>query len=701
MPEQVNYYLNILESVRFTNQFYSPMITPFDRTLRLGYGFSVLILLLVSLTSYLTLRSLLNSSRMVEHSNQVVQKLEQLLSEMKDAETGQRGYLLSGKSSYLEPYNGAYRHALLLTGELSRLTADNIRQQKNIANIEVVLRKRLVILQKLVERKRRGELIIAEDLDEGKTAMDVLRQTVARAEEQEQILLKERAGKLNYYTAMVPNLILFAAFAAVAISIYSYRKVILDYREKERLRAEVEASEQEAQNLNEELTAANEEITAANEELTAINEELIEAREELSVINETLEQRVRERTTALQESEEETQALNEELIAINEEMAATNEELVTTNEELAQSEHRLQEMIDELRKADEHNAKLVAIVESSDDAIIGKNLDGIVTSWNRGAEAIFGYKEEQIVGKSILQLIPENLQHEEPVILSRLRKGEKIDHYETIRRRGDGRLINVSLTISPIKDKEGRVTGVSKIARDITEKKRDEERKNDFIGMASHELKTPLTSLNALVQVLQSKLKANADPFIPQALVRVNLQTKKMSNLINGFLNISRLESGKLEIFKQSFDLSVLIAEQLEEMELMVTTHTFYFEARNNLLISADRDKIGSVISNLLSNAVKYSPKGKSVNIRCSMQEDDALISVQDEGMGIRVHDLAKIFDRYYRAESEHTRHISGFGVGLYLSAEIVQRHGGRIWVESEKGVGSTFFFTLPLNGPF
>lgn len=665
------------------------MINRFDRTLRLGYGFSILILLLVSLVSYFTLQSLLNSNRMVEHSDEVMQKLEQVLSEMKDAETGQRGYLLSGKSSYLEPYKGAYQRAVMLVTDLNALTSDNTHQQKNIANINLALHQRLSVLQQLVEKKQRGELIITADLDTGKAAMDALRHVVAQAETEEQQLLKMRTDKLHYYTEIVPVLILFAAIAAIAISVYSYRRVSSNYREREALRGEIEISEKETQNLNEELTAANEEITAANEELISINEELLEAREELYKVNNLLEQRVKERTKALEESEEEAQTLNEEL-------TATNEELMSTNEELAENEYRLQEMVDELRKADERSAKLVAIVESSDDAIIGKNLEGIVTSWNRGAESIFGYSEEQIVGKSILQLIPEDLQHEEPVILARLRKGEKIDHYETIRRTVDGRLINVSLTISPIRDKEGRVTGVSKIARDITEKKRDDERKNDFIGMASHELKTPLTSLTALVQVLQSKLKGNTDPFIPQALVRVNLQTKKMSNLINGFLNISRLESGKLEIVRQSFDLPVLIKEHLEEMELTVATHTFHFEALPNLMVSADRDKIGSVISNLLSNAVKYSPKGKIVDVQCLLQGNEILISVQDEGMGIREQDLSRIFDRYYRVGSEHTRHISGFGVGLYLSAEIVQRHGGRIWAKSEKGVGSTFFFTLP-----
>jgi PAS domain S-box-containing protein len=674
------------------------MMTHFNRTLRVGYGFSICILLVVGLVSFFTLQNLLKSNELVEHSGQVMQKLEKVLSVMKDAETGQRGYLLSGKASFLEPYQGAYREATQLANELTALTTDNPHQQENITRIKGILTQRLVILQQLVIKKQAGSDISSDELDEGKAAMDDLRRTIAKAEADERILLAERTGRLKRYSGLVPSVIALAVLLALAITLYSYLKVVRDVREKERLRDELETEKEETQALNEELTAANEEITAANEELSAINEELQEAREELVSVNESLEQRVSERTKALQESEEETQALNEELTAINEEMSATNEELTATNEELAESERRLQDSVEELRLAEERSAKLVAIVESSDDAIIGKDLEGVVTSWNRGAEQIFGYTEDEIVGASILMLIPENLQHEEPVILSRLRNGEKIDHYETVRRTKDGRLIDVSLTISPIRDKTGRVTGVSKIARDISEQKRDEQRKNDFIGMASHELKTPLTSLTALIQVLQRKHAATADGFTPSALDKAAQQARRMSGLINGFLNVSRLESGKLEIDPQAFELTELIREQIDELQMTSSGHEFRFEAAGPVIVTADRDKIGSVISNLLSNAVKYSPRGKLVIINCELQEKEVRVSVTDEGMGIRPQDKDKLFDRYYRVQSDHTRHISGFGVGLYLSAEIIQRHEGRIWVDSEKGVGSTFYFTLPLS---
>jgi CHASE3 domain sensor protein len=327
------------------------MTTPFNRRLRKGFGFSILILLVVSLVSYLTLQNLLDSNRAVTHSGEVMQKLEQVLSVMKDAETGQRGYLLTGRPNYLEPYNGAYRQAKQKAAELSTLTSDNKMQQANILDIRHILDQRLAILQKLIEKKQRGELIAAADLDAGKLAMDDLRAAVAHAEADERTLLAERTARLNRYTGLVPGFFVFAALFAVAITALSYTNIVRDYREKERLRQQLESSEAETQALNEELTAANEEISASNEELTSINGELVEARENLAVANESLEQKVTERTQSLQESEQETQALNEELTAINEEMAATNEELVAMNEELAESERRLQELVDEFPPA--------------------------------------------------------------------------------------------------------------------------------------------------------------------------------------------------------------------------------------------------------------------------------------------------------------------------------------------------------------
>jgi PAS domain S-box-containing protein len=353
--------------------------------------------------------------------------------------------------------------------------------------------------------------------------------------------------------------------------------------------------------------------------------------------------------------------------------------------------------ITDIKQAEEKSAKLAAIIESSDDAIIGKTLESVITSWNASAERMFGYTPEEIIGETIYKLIPADRQDEEPRILARLKTGERVEHFETKRIAKDGKILDVSLTISPIKDTQGNIIGLSKIARDITERKMDETRKNDFIGMVSHELKTPLTSLSAIIQVTNDKLKKSDDRFLSNAMEKANRQVRRMTGMINGFLNISRLEAGKMLIEKQLFELGQLLHDILDEIKMTVSTHTFSLNECAHITVNADRDKISSVISNLISNAIKYSPKGKLIDIHCHVQDGMVVVSVKDEGMGIKPQDIGQIFDRYYRVETSHTRHISGFGIGLYLSAEIIKRHDGKIWAESESGKGSAFSFSLPL----
>jgi len=244
---------------------------------------------------------------------------------------------------------------------------------------------------------------------------------------------------------------------------------------------------------------------------------------------------------------------------------------------------------------------------------------------------------------------------------------------------------------------DGTFNGYISSSVDITELKKDELRKNDFIGMVSHELKTPLTAISGFVQVLQARAKKNDDSYALLALNRTYNQVKKMTTMINGFLNVSRLESGKLLIEKTNFRLDELVNELVDESDLLQFSHEIILGITDSIMINADRDKIGSVISNLLSNAVKYSPAGTKIDIICELRNDNAFVSVTDYGIGIDPEDLEKLFDRYYRVGKNHT--VSGFGIGLYLSAEIIERHNGKIGVESLVGKGSTFYFEIPLTG--
>ncbi len=182
------------------------------------------------------------------------------------------------------------------------------------------------------------------------------------------------------------------------------------------------------------------------------------------------------------------------------------------------------------------------------------------------------------------------------------------------------------------------------------------------------------------------------------AVSKANIQISKMAVMINGFLNVSRLESGKIMIDKKKFNLDELTTEMIDDAKLTVSSHEFEFSCKGPIPVEADRDKIGSVVSNLLSNAVKYSPRGNKITINCELVDKEARVSVHDEGIGIKQEDINKLFERYYRVNTTQTRHISGFGIGLYLCAEIIQRHNGRIWAESKNGKGSTFYFTLPVQ---
>jgi two-component system sensor histidine kinase VicK len=262
----------------------------------------------------------------------------------------------------------------------------------------------------------------------------------------------------------------------------------------------------------------------------------------------------------------------------------------------------------------------------------------------------------------------------------------------------DGSLHWISAAGSPRYSNEGKPDRIIGVTYDITEQKEDDQRKNDFIGMVSHELKTPLTSLKAYVQMLGARAKTNEDGFTVNALGKVETQVNKMSAMINSFLNVSRLESGKIHLEKQDFDLVEALTETLEEFRLINSGQDIKFYSGGPLTVYADEEKIKHVVSNLVSNAIKYSPKNTPIEIKCELVDGMARLSVKDQGIGIKPHDIERLFERYYRVESDTTRHISGFGVGLYLSAEIIQRHNGKIWVESEPDQGSTFYFSLPLN---
>ena len=353
---------------------------------------------------------------------------------------------------------------------------------------------------------------------------------------------------------------------------------------------------------------------------------------------------------------------------------------------------------------------LSAIIASSDDAIVSKTLDGIITSWNPGAEKIFGYTAEEAIGRSIRMIIPPELQAEEDYVLSQLRRGEKIDHFETVRQTKDGRRLNISLTISPIKDAEGHVVGASKIARDITlrkelEREREAVRqqlaealagRDEFIAVAAHELRNPLNVLVLLWRLLDRTPDRPGTAGERSLFDKARAQLARLSSLVDRLLDVTRIRSGTFDLYREKFDLNELIREVINRFAIENSAIPISVQLEPDRIEGTwDRLRIDQVITNLVSNALKYGME-KPIAIRASVNGDRVTITVRDEGIGISPENFDRIFERFERV-TERSKG-EGLGMGLWITKQIVEAHGGTVAVESEPGKGSTFTVQLPLH---
>jgi PAS domain S-box-containing protein len=480
--------------------------------------------------------------------------------------------------------------------------------------------------------------------------------------------------------------------------------------------------------------------------------------------------------------------------------------------------------ITESQVAAERVGSLAAIVQSSDDAIIGKDLNGVITSWNAAAERIFGYTADEMIGRPVTILMPPDRVNEEPNILAQLKRGERVDHFETKRISKDKRILDISLTISPVRDGNGNIVGASKIARDITQQKyaerliiereqkfrlladsmpqfvwtadaagnlnyfnraildysglsgeelngegwlqivhpddreeniklwmhsmatgkdfvfehrfrahngeyrwqlsravpqrnsREEiqmwvgtstdiqemkeldQQKDYFISLASHELKTPITSIKGYVQILQSLHINGEDVFLKNSLKIIDKQVATLTNLISELLDLSKIKTGSLQLNKVEFKMNDLIEEIIDEIKHIHPDYHIAFSNETEAFVCGDRERIGQVLINFITNAIKYSPGSKKVAVDIFKKDGSVGVSVEDSGIGISKKDQERIFERFYRVEGKNEKTFPGFGIGLFIASEIINRHNGTIGVKSEPGEGSTFYFLLPLD---
>ncbi|MET4140957.1 ATP-binding protein [Pedobacter sp. UYP1] len=319
-------------------------------------------------------------------------------------------------------------------------------------------------------------------------------------------------------------------------------------------------------------------------------------------------------------------------------------------------------------------------------------------SFSERSAAIFGLKQQEVSLRSVLHLVRKD--HRQSVIQTLQEiadSGQTLEIEYPINPENSDQERWVRLTGRGVVDVQGHAMVLKGTMMDITSSKMELIRKDEFIGIASHELKTPLTSLNGLLQLLSRRLDLKKDDNLGEMMVLTLSQLRKMTRIITSFVTISRLESGKFELELTDFDIGELLNEQLKEVRMTAAGHTFIQEGCQKLHIKADRIKIGALLSNLISNAVKYTPTGKSITVSCRQKLKFLEISVKDEGTGIAEADKERIFERYSQIENPHVKNSAGFGIGLFLCAEIVRHHKGEIWVENNEDAGCTFYFKLPV----
>jgi PAS domain S-box-containing protein len=709
----------------------------------LGFALSCAILALIGGSSYHRLAELRDATRAVEHTHEVRTELERILSLLTDAETGQRGFLLTGAVSYLEPYKTALASLPARLDRLRRLTADNLRQQTDLGALEVLIRRKASELNATITARETGGFDVAARIvltDEGKRVMDQIRTAIAAMGAEEQRLLtertqrEERAGRTAVFTTV--------GGLALALLLGIAATVLLNQAMRDRVRAE--AARVAAGAVARAIAASEERLRVT---LASIGDAVIATDAEGRV---TLMNPVAQALTGWSAADAAGRPLEDSFVILNEVtrrpvenpvhkvlregtvVGLANHTVLIAKDgrevpigdsaaPIRTAEGQLVGVvlvfrdITESRQHEQALFRLAAIVESSDDAILTKTFDGIITSWNPGAQRMFGYSAAEAVGQPITMLFPHERVPEEAEFLQRLNAGERLQHYETERVRKDGQRLQVSVSLSPLVDEAGSIAGVSKIVRDITELKRREmllrtahaeaeaadRAKDEFLAVLSHELRTPLTTIIGWVPMLRHAQLDAAQR--ERALEAVDRNARGLARMIDDLLDISRIVADKMTLERRPISLVSVIAETVESFQpqgkakgVAIVTHV----EPGAGVVSADPQRMQQVLMNLLANALRYTPAGGRVEVHLTMHDDHADIRVQDTGIGIERELLPHVFERFRQGDTRSAGTKGGLGLGLAIVRKIVELHDGTVRAESAgPGQGASFIITLPAIG--
>jgi len=663
-----------------------------------------------------------------DRTREILSSIQRLFSTMQDAETGQRGFLLTGEQRYLAPYDQAIQLASTEMAKVKSLLTRPLDQPEDAARLNTLLEQKLAELRRTIEIRRAQGLQAALDVvltDRGKILMDETRALCHAIENREYSALidgsraEESYARQTELVMIAGSLILFLFLSAASIA--TNRAV--------RARDASLAETREARDLLQiTLTSIGDAVVATDAQgrivFTNPTARALLRGEEANLRGRPLSEVFRivnEHTRAVVESpvdkvirEGKVVGLANHTILIAQD--GTEIPIDDSGAPVRDADGNIRGTvlvfrdITERKEAERTSQLFTGLVESSDDAIITKDLNGIVTSWNKGAERILGYSAEEMVGRPLAIIAPPDRKQEMPKILDRIKRGERVEHFESVRRGKDGRLVNVSLTVSPILDAAGNIVGASKIARDITERAlaeraiaehadrlaRTNANLQQFTYAASHDLQEPLRTVVTFTQLLADRYGEKLDGEANEFMNYVITAARRMQQLITDLLIYSRsVHHEDVPLREVALNTSVDLA--MHNLQLAIQESGAAIETEALPTVFADHVQMTQLFQNLLANAIKYrgedSPR---IRISAEQLEDEWVISVCDNGMGIPAEYKEYIFGVFKRL---HGNAKSGTGVGLAICKSIVERHGGRIWVESEPDRGAAFKFTIPVKG--
>ena len=675
-------------------------------------------------------RNLVAETRAVERTRALIAELEVTLSTLKDAETGQRGYLLTGEPEYLQPYDRAVEAVRGHIDHLEALTRNNPAQQQVLRELQDLSRRKLDELAETIRLHQAGDPVGALRLVEsgtGRELMDRIRASVDTMRSQESILLAERTQR----TARAAREVTGAALLSAACFVGLLVAFLLIVREDllGRARAETAALESE-ERLRTTLRSIGDAVLATDGNgrvafLNPVAERLTgwPASEASGKAVEDVFRIVSEATRVAVESPV-RRVIREGVV-----VGLANHTLLLARDgteiPIADSGAPIHDAggkitgvvlvfrdISELRRAERGTLRLAAIVASANYAIIGETTDNLITDWNPGAEALFGFSAAEMVGHKMSELSAPREADPTPRATADLLAGRPVSEFEARRRTKDGRWLDTVVTLSPIRDDEGRVVGISRMIRDVTERRRhsrelEEARrlaedanaaKDRFLATLSHELRTPLTPVMASVQRLERRADLASGMAESLAMIRRNVELE--ARLIDDLLDLTRIVRGKVEIERAPLDLHAVLAtvSQNARSEFFARGVRLQseLEAREHFC-QGDGARLQQVFWNLLKNSAKFTPSGGAVSLKTANPEPGRIrIEVSDTGQGIRKDLLPKIFEAFEQADVTAVRRAGGLGLGLAIARSLVQLHGGVITAASEgEGRGATFAVEL------